>query len=87
MTNPIVERERIAGTQETMNPRSRDRRTFLKSVGALGAGMWIAPSADAFALPENADKGAIRVNGKMWERLHLFQAERTLAIAGAVAAG
>lgn len=42
---------------------------------------------DAFGLPENADKGAIRVNGKMWERLHLFQAERTLAIAEAVAAG
>ena len=56
MTNPIVERERIAGTQETMNPRSRDRRSFLKSVGALGAGMWIAHSADAFALPEDKIK-------------------------------
>ena len=42
---------------------------------------------DAFAHPENADKGAIRVDGKMVERLHLFQAERTLAIAQAVAGG
>jgi citrate lyase subunit beta/citryl-CoA lyase len=42
---------------------------------------------DAFALTENASKGAIRVNGRMVERLHLFQAERTLAIAEAVAGG
>lgn len=42
---------------------------------------------DAFARPENADKGAIRVDGKMVERLHLFQAERTLAITRAVAGG
>jgi citrate lyase subunit beta/citryl-CoA lyase len=39
---------------------------------------------DAFSLPENADKGAIRVEGKMVERLHLLQAERTLAIAQAI---
>jgi citrate lyase subunit beta/citryl-CoA lyase len=42
---------------------------------------------DAFALAENASKGAIRVNGRMVERLHLFQAERTLAIAQAVVGG
>ena len=39
----------------------------------------------AFALPENADKGAIRVDGKMAERLHLMQAERLVAVAEAVA--
>ena len=39
---------------------------------------------DAFALPENANKGAIRVDGKMAERLHLVQAERLVAIAEAV---
>ena len=33
----------------------------------------------AFALPENADKGAIRIDGQMVERLHLYQAERLLA--------
>ena len=38
----------------------------------------------AFKLPENAEKGAIRVDGKMAERLHLFQAERTVAVAEAI---
>jgi citrate lyase subunit beta/citryl-CoA lyase len=36
---------------------------------------------EAFADPENAGKGAIRLNGRMVERLHLRQAERTLAAA------
>ncbi|WP_395649644.1 HpcH/HpaI aldolase/citrate lyase family protein [Brevundimonas sp.] len=36
---------------------------------------------DAFADPANADKGAIRLNGRMVERLHLRQAQRTLAAA------
>jgi citrate lyase subunit beta / citryl-CoA lyase len=39
----------------------------------------------AFALPENAAKGAIRVEGKMAERLHLVQAEKLVAIAEAIA--
>lgn len=33
----------------------------------------------AFEAPENAGKGAIRVDGRMVERLHLVQARRTLA--------
>lgn len=37
---------------------------------------------DAFAAPENAAKGAIRLDGRMVERLHLHQASRTLAAAG-----
>jgi citrate lyase subunit beta/citryl-CoA lyase len=37
----------------------------------------------AFALSENATRGALRVNGKMVERLHLQQAERLLSIAAA----
>lgn len=39
----------------------------------------------AFALPENQDRGAIRVDGKMAERLHLAQAEKTVAVADAIA--
>lgn len=35
----------------------------------------------AFDAPENAGKGAIRLDGKMVERLHLVQAQRTLAMA------
>ena len=36
----------------------------------------------AFALPANADKGAIRLRGEMVERLHLAEAEAIVAQAG-----
>jgi citrate lyase subunit beta/citryl-CoA lyase len=39
----------------------------------------------AFSLPENADKGAIRLDGRMVERLHLVAAQRILAMAGTIA--
>lgn len=42
--------------------------------------------ADAFALPENAGKGVINLDGKMVERLHLAQAQRLLSIHEAIAA-
>lgn len=45
---------------------------------------WARAVADAFALPENAGKGAVRVEGKMAELLHLEQARRLLAIAEAI---
>lgn len=41
---------------------------------------------DAFADPANAGKGVIKVNGKMTELLHLEEAERTVAVAEAIAA-
>ncbi|WP_213773966.1 CoA ester lyase [Bradyrhizobium sp. dw_78] len=40
----------------------------------------------AFELPENASRGAIRLDGQMVERLHAEMARRTIAIADAVAA-
>lgn len=40
----------------------------------------------AFALPENAAKGVISLDGRMVERLHAEMAERTVAIARAIAA-
>jgi citrate lyase subunit beta/citryl-CoA lyase len=40
---------------------------------------------DVFAHPENVDKGVVRLNGKMVERLHLDQAMKALAIADAIA--
>jgi citrate lyase subunit beta/citryl-CoA lyase len=40
---------------------------------------------DAFALPENAAKGAISLNGRMVERLHADMAARTVALADAIA--
>lgn len=40
----------------------------------------------AFELPENAARGAIRLDGQMVERLHAETARRTIAIADAIAA-
>lgn len=39
---------------------------------------------DAFALPENAGRGVISLDGKMVERLHLAQAEKLLARAAMI---
>ncbi len=48
---------------------------------------WAGAVVEAFSRPENTALGAIRVNGKMVERLHLAQAERVLAVKGAMAEG
>ena len=40
---------------------------------------WARMVVAAFAEPANADKGAVRLDGAMVERLHLAQAERLLA--------
>jgi citrate lyase subunit beta/citryl-CoA lyase len=47
---------------------------------------WSQAVIAAFQAPENAGKGALRVDGKMAERLHLAQAERLVAVAAAIAA-
>ncbi|WP_337185251.1 CoA ester lyase [Phenylobacterium sp.] len=47
---------------------------------------WARTVVDAFAQPENAGKGVLRVEGRMVERLHLEEARRALAIADAVGA-
>jgi len=39
---------------------------------------------DAFALPENAGKGVIKVDGKMTELLHLEEAKRVVSVAEAI---
>ena len=58
-------------------------RAFTPSPDAVA---WARVVAEAFAAPENAAKGVIRVDGKMVERLHLVEAERLIAIADAIAA-
>jgi citrate lyase subunit beta/citryl-CoA lyase len=40
----------------------------------------------AFELPENRNKGAIQLDGRMVERLHADIARRTVAVADAIAA-
>ncbi len=42
---------------------------------------WAERIIAAFDSPENTNKGAIRIDGKMVERLHLVQARRTLSMA------
>ncbi len=46
---------------------------------------WARAVIEAFALPENQGKGAIRVEGKMAELLHLEQARRLVAVAEQIA--
>ena len=65
-----------------------DGKTLIHPAQIAAANRAFAPSAErvawaqaviaAFALPENAGKGAIRVDGEMVERLHLAQAERVV---------
>jgi len=45
---------------------------------------WSKKIIGAFNEPENAPKGVITVEGRMVERLHLVQAQRTVAIANSV---
>lgn len=47
---------------------------------------WSQAVIAAFALPENASKGVIRVEGKMTELLHLDQARRLVAVAQQISA-
>ncbi|HEX7852176.1 MAG TPA: CoA ester lyase [Sphingobium sp.] len=46
---------------------------------------WAETVISAFTLPENAGKGAIKVDGKMTELLHLEQAKRLVAVAKRIA--
>jgi citrate lyase subunit beta/citryl-CoA lyase len=44
---------------------------------------WSQKILDAFDLPENREKGVLRLDGRMVERLHLDQAHRVLQLASA----
>ena len=57
-------------------------QAFTPDAAAVAAAQRIVA---AFAAPENAGLGALRVDGQMVERLHLVQAPRTLAMAGVAA--
>ncbi|MCC2112242.1 MAG: CoA ester lyase, partial [Hyphomicrobiales bacterium] len=47
---------------------------------------WARKIIEVFDQPENRDKGAVTVDGRMVERLHAEMAKRTVAIAAAIAA-
>lgn len=56
-------------------------RVFAPAADAVA---WAKVVVDAFASPENATKGVLRVEGRMVERLHLDQARRLLLVAEAI---
>ena len=76
--------------------RGFDGKSLIHPAQIEVANRAFAPSAQAvaearlvrqtFALPENAGKGVIALNGRMVERLHLAQAEKLLAKAAAIGA-
>jgi citrate lyase subunit beta/citryl-CoA lyase len=47
---------------------------------------WAGAVVEAFADPANEGKGALRVNGRLAEHLHLAEARRLLALAAAIEA-
>jgi citrate lyase subunit beta / citryl-CoA lyase len=47
---------------------------------------WARVVVSAFDQPENADKGVLKVEGRMVELLHLAEARRLIAVADAIAA-
>lgn len=73
-----------------------DGKTLIHPSQIEAANRLFAPSADevarahaiiaAFALPENAGKGVLKVDGRMTELLHLAEAQRLAAVAEAIAA-
>jgi citrate lyase subunit beta/citryl-CoA lyase len=73
-----------------------DGKTLIHPAQIAPANRVFAPTADevawaetivaAFDAPENAGKGAIKIEGKMVELLHRDEARRTLALAEAIAA-
>ncbi|MFT4027166.1 MAG: CoA ester lyase [Novosphingobium sp.] len=69
----LIHPDQIAPANEVFSP-SADELAWANAVIA------------AFALPENAGKGAIRVEGKMAELLHLDQAKRLVAVAERIGA-
>jgi len=68
----LIHPDQVAMCNEVFSP-SADELTWAEAV------------ISAFELPENAGKGAIRVEGKMAELLHLDQARRLKQIAGRIA--
>jgi len=71
-----------------------DGKTLIHPAQIATANIAFAPHSDAlteaekiraaFALPENAGKGVLSLDGRMVERLHLAQAEKLLAKAAAM---
>jgi len=70
--------------RQDADPPGPDRRLQRDVLARRRRGGLAREIIAAFALPENAAKGVITVDGKMVERLHLAMAERVAAIAEAI---
>lgn len=94
--NDIKDIEGLRAECEQGRDLGMDGKTVVHPAQIPVANEVFAPPADevedarkiaaAFALPENAAKGVINLDGRMVERLHLEMAQRTLAIADAIVA-
>lgn len=93
--NALDDEARLVAECEQARDGGFDGKTLIHPKQVESANTVFAPSeddiaearaiVDAFADPANAGKGALRVNGKMAERLHLAQAEKCLLRAQVIA--
>jgi citrate lyase subunit beta/citryl-CoA lyase len=93
--NAIDDTARLEAECEQARDSGFDGKTLIHPAQLEPCNRIFAPSAAdlaeaesivaAFADPANAGRGALRVNGKMAELLHLAQAEKLLAKAAAIA--
>lgn len=94
--NDIKDLEGLRAECEQGRDLGMDGKTLIHPAQIDIANEVFAPPADevedarrivaAFALPENANRGVINLDGRMVERLHLEMAQRTLAIMAAIEA-
>jgi len=93
--NGIGDEEGLRSESEQGRLLGFDGKTLIHPSQLETANQVFAPAAadveqaqaviEAFADPANAGKGVLKVNGKMTELLHLEEAERTVAVAQAIA--
>lgn len=94
VTNVLDDEARIEAECRQGRDWGFDGKSLIHPAQIAPANRVFAPDAEevtsaeaivaAFALPENAGKGAIRVAGRMVELLHLAEAKRTLAMHAAI---
>lgn len=94
--NDIKNEDGFAAECEQGRDLGFDGKTLIHPAQVAAANRIFAPDADelaraqaiisAFSLPENADKGAIQLDGRMVERLHAEMAKRVVALSEAIAA-
>lgn len=95
VSNTLDDPEGFQAECEQGRDMGMDGKTLIHPKQIAPCNAIFAPDADevafaraiiaAFDLPENRDKGALRLDGKMVERLHADMARKTVAMADAIA--